>query len=196
LPLDRRGYPIPYFVATLPDGSRDFRVADGKKRVKAVNERLCWICGEKLGRYLAFTIGPMCAVNRNTSEPPSHRECAEFAAQACPFMTLPAAQYRSANLPAGILLPPEMLDGNPGAVCIWICQSFKPYKVEDSWLIRLGEPTEVLWFAYGKPATRQQILDCFEKRLPFLANIAKEEGPEAEAMLASMTEKALELLPA
>lgn len=199
LPIDHRGYPIPWFVAEI-DGKRDFRVADGNKRVRAVRERLCWICGERLGAHLAFAIGPMSAVNRNTSEPPSHRDCAEFAAKACPFLILPAAQYRDAHLPSGITAPMHMLPGNPGAVCIWITKTFKPYRVADGaksdWLIRIGDPVEVLWFCGGATATRDQIMKSFAERLHFLESQADQDGPEARELLAQMVACTMKLLPA
>lgn len=195
LPIDHRGYPVPWFVTWI-DGKPDFRVSNAEKRVQAANKRLCWLCGEPVGRYLAFVIGPMCAVNRNTSEPGCHRDCAEFAVQACPFMILPDAQYRTAHLPADGQQLPHGLPGNPGAACIWITETFKPYRVEDSWLIRVGPPVETLWYAMGKPATRQQILDCFDARLHFLSDIAKEQGPEAESALAAMVANTMRLLPA
>ncbi len=68
LPKDQRGYHVPWFVAWI-DGVADFRVTDNAKLVRAVNERRCWVCGEKMGRHLAFLIGPMCAVNRVSAEP-------------------------------------------------------------------------------------------------------------------------------
>lgn len=199
LPLDPRGYPIPWFVETLPDGTRDFRIASAKKRVRAVQDRLCWICGEPLGKYLAFVIGPMCAVNRNTSEPPSHRDCAEFAATACPFLTRPKADYRKANMPSGMHQQPGSIRGNPSACCIWITHNYKPYRFPDSprdWLIRIGDPIEVLWYCEGKPATRAQIMDSFERRLPELQKVAASESAEAEKMLAAQVAQTMTLLPA
>lgn len=198
LPIDQRGYPIPWFVETLPDGSRDFRIASGTKRVLAVKKDLCWLCGQKLGRHKAFVIGPMCAVNRNTSEPPCHRECAEFAAQACPFLILPKAQYRKANLDEAVKLQPGHLGGNPGAVCIWITDRYTPYRVpgtENEWLIRIGAPTEVLWYAEGKPAMRAQIMESFDMRLPLLRKVAEEDGKDAESALAAAVDETLKLLP-
>ena len=82
LPIDERGYPVPWFVQWfLPDGSGaapgvgkpDFRVADGYKRESAVKHRLCWLCGGKLGRQFAFVIGPMCAINFALFRPPPRR---------------------------------------------------------------------------------------------------------------------------
>lgn len=196
LPIDPRGYPIPWFVGTLEDGTRDFRMADADKRVRAANHRLCWLCGHKMGKYIAFVIGPMCAVNRNTSEPGCHLDCATFAVTACPFLMRPMAQYRTANLPDGAQNVPHGIGGNPGASCIWITETYRPYRVEKSWLIRIGEPHRVEWWAEGKPATRQQILDCFDNRLSILADMAKEEGPDAVAELAKYVDRTMVLLPA
>lgn len=200
LPRNAHGYPTPWFVETLPDGSRDFRIASSKKRVLAVKHRLCWVCGEKLGRYLAFAIGPMCAVNRNTSEPPCHKECALFSAQACPFLTLPKAEQRRANMHKEASCIAGALPGNPGAMCIWITQTYKPYRVPGGglgdWLIRIGDPVEVLWYAEGKPATREQILASFDRRLSFLEDIAKQEGELAQRALAAQVDATMKLLPA
>lgn len=193
LPLDPRGYPIPWFVGTV-DGKRDFRVADQKKRAMAVRLNLCWVCGEKLGTHLAFVIGPMCAVNRNTSEPPSHFECATFAVTACPFLLLPKSNYRKP--PEGGKMLPHSIPGNPGACAIWVTSSYKPYRTEDSWLIRIGPAEKVLWYAEGKPATRQQILDSINGRVHFLEEIAKQQGPEGEEHLKKAIETAMKLLPA
>lgn len=199
LPIDERGYPVPWFVCKV-DGKWDFRVADAEKRRRAVRDRLCWLCGVGAGKELAFVIGPMCAVNRNTSEPGCHLACAEFAAQACPFMVRPAAQYRSANMPEEAKAHIGGLPGNPGAVCIWITRTFHPYYVpggeNDDWLIRLGDPVRVLWYAEGKLATRQQILDSFERRLPALKEIASQQGPDAEEALQAQVERTMALLPA
>jgi hypothetical protein len=195
LPIDSRGYPVPFFVATLPDGTRDFRIADGEKRLNCVLYNKCWICGDVLGRHKAFCLGPMCCINRNTSEPPCHRECAEFAVQACPFLLLPATQGRTANLPDGAAFAPGMIEGNPGVTAIWITDSFKPYRVADSWLIRLGEPLEVTWWAEGRPATRAQIMDSIERRLPALRGMAQDEGPDAEEQLQQQIARTMGLLP-
>src|SRR5215831_3288717 len=93
LPVDARGYPVPWFVA-WHDGVPDFRIADTAKWRRAVRERRCWVCGDRLGRYLAFVIGPMCGINRTTTEPPLHRECAEWSVMNCPFLVRPHAKRR------------------------------------------------------------------------------------------------------
>jgi hypothetical protein len=67
-----RGYPAPWFVAWV-EGKPEFRVVREGGVVEAARADRCWICGQRLGRYRAYAIGPMCAVNRTSSEPPSHR---------------------------------------------------------------------------------------------------------------------------
>ena len=94
LPLDERGYPIPWFVAWY-DGKPDFRVVDVKKMKRALSEHLCWICGGHIDDAFVFVRGAAPVSNRIALEPPSHRACAEFAVRACPFMLLPKAHYRS-----------------------------------------------------------------------------------------------------
>ena len=88
LPVDHRGFPVPWFVAWI-DGKPSFPVADGAKMALAVRQGLCWVCGGKLPKMRASVIGPMCAINRTISEPQSHLECARFSARRCPFMANP-----------------------------------------------------------------------------------------------------------
>jgi hypothetical protein len=61
LPVDERGYPVPKFVERI-DGKPDFRCVDGRWLTKTVQQKPCWLCGEKLGRHFAFVVGPMCAI--------------------------------------------------------------------------------------------------------------------------------------
>src|SRR5580692_7475343 len=88
LPIDERGYPVPWFVDWI-DGKPEFRAMDPRKFVRAIKEKLCWVCGQRLGVNVCFVAGPMCGINRTSSEPPSHRECAVWSAQNCPFLNNP-----------------------------------------------------------------------------------------------------------
>jgi hypothetical protein len=199
LPKDHRGFPIPWFVAVVPEtGERDFRVADGQKRGRAVGQNLCWVCGEKLGQYKAFVIGPMCAVNLVTSEPPCHLECAEFSAMACPFLTRPKMRRNVNDLPNEADDSPGIpIDRNPGVACIWVCKSYTPFDAGGGgWLIRLGAPATIIWFAEGKPATQEQVLASITSGYPILLAMAEQEGSSAVAALAAQRERALKLLPA
>lgn len=196
LPVDARGYPVPWFVEWI-DGTPDFRVADGRKLARCVKERRCWVCGASLGRFKSFVIGPMCAINRTIAEPPQHKECAIFSAIACPFMTLPRAQRREANLPAEIKEPAGvMIKRNPGAVCVWTTRSFTLFRDDKGGLLfRLGEPTEVLWFAHGRTATREEVEVSVSTGLPILQELAARQGTDAINYLHASLAVAMTLLP-
>src|SRR5206468_8965317 len=141
LPIDPRGYPVPWFVAWI-DGQPDFRVMDAEQWRSAVKLRLCWVCGQALGRWLAFPIGPMCAINRVTSEPPSHRECAEWSIRNCPFLSQPQMVRRGeadlvdAQEPGGV-----MIRRNPGVTCLWITRGYEVFDAGGGKpLITIGAP--------------------------------------------------------
>src|SRR4029450_7445317 len=82
LPRDHRGFPIPWFVH-VQSGTPDFRIIAPGKIDQAITLNLCWICGGTLPKRKAFVIGPMCSINRLSSEPCAHKSCAIFAAVAC-----------------------------------------------------------------------------------------------------------------
>lgn len=177
LPLDHRGYCVPWFVAWI-DGEPDFRVIRPDGIRDALRFSCCWLCGDTLGKFRTFVIGPMCAINRTTQEPPSHFECAEFAARACPFMVLPRSKRRVAHLPEDRKpMPGIHLDRNPGAFCLWTCTEFRPFRpVGGGQLLRLGEPASVDWYYEGRPATRDEVLTSMHGGLPELERVALAQG--------------------
>src|ERR1041385_5281600 len=93
LPIDKRGFPVPFFVAMV-DGEPDHRMVEPRAVKVCVEQRRCWICGGQLGVFKSFTVGPMCAINRISAEPPAHFECARYSATACPFLSRPHAHRR------------------------------------------------------------------------------------------------------
>lgn len=199
LPIDPRGFPVPWFVA-WEDGKPLFPVADGAKMERAVSESRCWVCGHHLGRIRAFVIGPMCAVNRVSSEPPSHLECARFSARNCPFLVKPTMKratdsraYQERNLcdPAG-----TMISRNPGVTLVWwtLRHGIK-YRGPDGVLFDIGKPHAVEFYREGRAATRQEIIDSIESGLPALESLARQDGPAAQAMLYEMHRQAMDLLP-
>jgi hypothetical protein len=195
LPVDTRGYPVPKFVEWI-DGKPDFRVVDHRWLVKAVKQRLCWLCGEPLGRHMAFVIGPMCAINRINSEPPSHLDCARFAVRAYPFMVQPARRRNDENLPEGALDPAGIaIMRNPGAMVIWVTESYRPFQANGT-LFKLGEPTKLEWYARGQPASRDEVMASINSGLPLLRELAEKDGPEGVAELEKNIERGLALVPA
>jgi hypothetical protein len=196
LPVDERGFPVPKFVQWI-DGKPDFRVVNQSFMANAVRIKLCWLCGEALGRYQAFVIGPMCSINRVSSEPPSHLECARFAVQACPFLTQPNRGRNEHELPEHQMPGGIPVLHNPGVTLVWVTESYKPIRVAPKKppLFQIGDPTSVEWWARGRTATRDEIMDAIAKGLPLLVKEAKREGPDAEDALREMISVGLALVP-
>jgi hypothetical protein len=199
----RRGIPVPWFVAwedrTQP---ADFRISSARKIAEAHARQLCWVCGEALAGRRAFVIGPMCAINRISSEPPSHEDCADYSARTCPFLVRPHMRRRPdlmQRIEAG-----ELDRGageghlrNPGVVLVWLTHSYG--LVGDrrgARLFRVGHPLETRWYTEGRQATRHEAAEAMlagvqEVTLP----AAAAKGPKAVAALQGMLDTAWGLLP-
>lgn len=193
-----RGFPVPYFVAWI-DGAPDFRIVDTKKFVSALKQKRCWVCGEKLGTELAFTIGAMCAVNRTISEPPSHPECAEWSAVACPFLSRPHMTRREGNYPDMPLFEAagSTLKRNPGVAIVWVTRSYKTFdpqtvdpQAAEGVLFELGRPIRVRAFREGRLATPAEVMHSISTGFPALARVAADEGFEALKVLADQVVRA------
>lgn len=207
-----RGYPVPYFVDWIDDQTPEFRAMDPRKWKAAVNpsDPRCWTCGGPLKSRLGFMctfgflIGPMCAINRVSSEPPSHVECAEWSARNCPFLSRPHAKRReddTINIAACVgRVAGEMIPRNPGVSLVWKCGM---YRIFDDGagkaLIFVGDLTQKpTWWANGRAATREEILASIESGLPLLEEtLTRETDPAAaRAELYRRRDAALKLLPA
>jgi hypothetical protein len=195
LPRDRRGIPIPWFVAWVPgpDGPvPEFRAADGRKFTRAVRERRCWVCGEPLGRWLAFILGPMCVITRTTAEPPMHRECAEWSALNCPFLVEPRAVRREQDLPTQLEKPGGFpILRNPGVAAIWITRSFEVFNAGGGKpLLTVGDAESVTWWRETRPATRDEVDASIAGGMPALLVAAKVDGPFAVEELGKQAKRA------
>jgi hypothetical protein len=201
LPVDpERGLPVPFFVAQV-DGKPDFRIAEADKVARCRQEYLCWICGQKLGRYMTFVIGPMCAVNRISAEPPMHRDCAEYSVKVCPFLLNPK-QKRNPKPIGGqskaelAPMPGIGIERNPGVMLEWVTVSYA--LVPDgrgNFLFGIGKPTFIHWWAQGREATRAEVMASFESGIPLLRALAQEQGPDALAQLERQIISAVKLFP-
>lgn len=184
LPRDKHGRPIPWFVHRDEQGVPDFRVVRAHGIADAFRFEKCWVCGDRRGAWSAFVVGPMCAVNRVSAEPPSHRDCAVYSALACPFLSNPAMRRRDSRLPEGTELPAgEMITRNPGVALVWVTRDWSPFRAGPGILFRLGDPEETLWFAHGRDATRAEVLASIQTGMPILAEAAERDGRDALAEL-------------
>jgi hypothetical protein len=212
LPVSPQGFPVPWFVAWFDGetpcetgrGLPDFRVADTRKMMDAIKHHKCWVCGDTTGVYKSFVIGPMCAINKVISEPPSHRDCAIWSARVCPFLSKPKmarnekGMYDDDGNPTRGLSEASghAIKRNPGAVCVWTTKTFKPFRPPGGGvLFSLGPPMETMWFAEGRRATRKEVMASIDSGYPTLQELAREEGPEALAALATQRDIAMELVP-
>lgn len=201
LPRNAAGYPVPWFVARI-GGVPDFRVIKPGAISEALRRKLCWTCGVPFQRQedRAFVIGPMCAVNRVSPEPPSHRDCAVFSAAACPFLSTPQMIRRERHIPDGAAVPAGIsIRRNPGVALVWVAayRAWKPFDDGGGGtLVDVGEPKETLWFARGREATRAEVMASIDSGLPILRDMAEDEGTHAVAELERMHQRALELVPA
>jgi hypothetical protein len=195
LPISDRGYPVPKFVPWI-DGKPEFRGYSGKHRNDCLRLGVCWLCGKPLGPFMTFVIGPMCAVNRISSEPPNHHVCAKYAARACPFLTQPRMRRNEEDMPEHDDAPGIMLRRNPGVAMLWTCKKYTIVRCPDGYLFQVGDPERIEFFAEGRTATREEILHSMETGLPALLEAAELDGPEAVAEAQTQYQQALELVPA
>lgn len=177
LPVDERGYVVPWFVDWVA-GKPEFRAMSGEKFGRALKFKLCWVCGEKLGRWMTFVAGPMCGINRTSAEPPSHQECARWSARNCPFLNNPDAIRRTDETItnemkcAGFGIP-----RNPGVTMLWTTDSYTVFRDgKGGLLLSMGEPKGgVEWLSRGRQASRAEIMESIETGLPTLAAVAQQE---------------------
>lgn len=205
-----RGYPVPWFVGWINEegkptrrreGTPDFRIIYPEAIGEAVVKALCWVCGKPLSDKVAyaFVIGPMCAVNRISSEPPSHVACADWSARACPFLVRPHMVRRDGNLPETGEIAGIGLRRNPGVAMVWLTRKGKAFPdpiTGKGLLFNVGEPSQVRFYREGRIATRAEVMESIDSGLPILRGYAEEDGPEAVADLERQYEEALELVPA
>lgn len=191
--------PVPWFVDYV-DGKPEFRAMDRRKFIRALKDKLCWTCGEPLGRYLAFVIGPMCAVTRTTSEPPNHYDCARWSVENCPFLSNPEMVRRTEGLPAKATM--ENVAGiailrNPGVSVIWVTRGYERFRDEKGmYLLTVGAPERIEWYREGRVATRDEVQASLDSGLPNLLTVAKSEGAFAVEALGKQVQAVERWMPA
>lgn len=195
LSVDHRGYPVPWFVLWLPDGTPDHRAISREKWLQATKDGLCWVCGEPLGRFKTFVLGPMCGVNRTTSEPACHLDCAEWSARNCPFLSRPQMvrremDFEQPNYKGLDSAPPGFaLERNPGVTLLWTTFNFDVFRVDPSegacagLLIHVGAPVALRAYREGRVATRAELDESEGGGIGSLLEMANKEGPDAVSAL-------------
>jgi len=111
LPMTPIGYHKPWFVK-----GKDLREPDQKKFIESMTRRRCWIYGGTNKKDYVFVTDPISARGQYSLEPPCHVDCALYSIQVCPFLLLPRAKRRTADLPEYLVegKPQEMtLENSP-----------------------------------------------------------------------------------
>ena len=80
-----KGMAVPW-TATMNGDTPDFKRLDQGKVERAFRNGLCGLCGHVLDREVAFVGGPVSAAQRRYVDPPTHEDCAVYAAQTCPHL--------------------------------------------------------------------------------------------------------------
>src|SRR5437879_499371 len=122
----------------------------------------------------------MCGINRTTSEPPSHLDCARWSARNCPFLNNPRMVRRQDELvndeQAREKVAGYPIMRNPGVVLLWITRQYEIFPDgKGGRLIQIGEPESVEWYREGRPATRAEVLESVESGLPALVALAQQQ---------------------
>ena len=166
LPVDRRGYPVPAsWKSSTPAGFQD-RLAEPHGALRRPSAVLDLRRGD--GRQDGLRAGSDCCINRISSEPPSHYECAHFAAVACPFLAHPQAKRPIRPAKVKMVKPGgDMSLHNPGVACIWVTKRYAITRVSNGVLFEVGEPERVEFFAHARPARSR-------RRATFSARLAQQ----------------------
>lgn len=156
LPREKRGFPIPFFVATQPDGTRDLRFACGKAQFLCVTRSMCWVCGQSLGREFALVGGPMAICNHYFSDQACHPSCARFSVKYCPHLANAGAKYRTNNAPEDILKPAGGINEHPGAIGILYTNEIRHSERGETLFAHPETVLGVDWYWEGQPITASE----------------------------------------
>ncbi len=188
LPRDPKHHsaPVPFFIDYV-NGEPDFRTMDGRKLVRCIKEKLCWVCGRRLGVHVTFPLGCMCVINRTNAEPPSHYECARWSVQNCPFLSNPKMVRREDDLINNAKFNAESagigIARNPGVVALWRTRSYEVFPAPNGGvLFTVGEPEAVEWWTQSRAATREEVIESIESGLPILEAVARQETGALEVL--------------
>ena len=157
LPREKRGYPVPFVTMLDPyTNEPDFRVLDIRRQMQCINEKRCGICGQQLGKYIAFIGGTRSRDGHVFFDPGMHRDCAEYAAKVCPFISRENAAYRDLTEEdqakyTQIIVNQEAERPNPDMFIV-VTTEFKAQSTsQQGFVIIAGEYTEVIQVEQYRP---------------------------------------------
>lgn len=119
-----KGFPVP-FVVLWADGVPDFKELDPERTRQALTERLCGLCGTKMGNKVCFVGGQLSLLNKIYTDPPNHEDCAVYAAQVCPHLA--AGKDYAANTKREAEMLGLVPIGQGGPVFLLIAKSYTAF---------------------------------------------------------------------
>jgi hypothetical protein len=173
------GVPIPWYVQWLDEngghakpgeGIHDLDAVDGVKYTRCCAVPRCWLCGERRSRQGVFFLTAANVIGRVGAEPPSHNDCAEYAAQT--------------------YLAPD------GVICLWQSSRFLPFHSGRGILFRLiGDADHADWWTEGRRASHEEAHASMASHYALLLQAAREEGWREVRQLHWQYTKAIKFLP-
>ncbi|MBM4438405.1 MAG: hypothetical protein FJ029_14525 [Actinobacteria bacterium] len=147
-----RGYPVPFTTLIGPDGVPDFKVTDEAKREEVLRRRMCALCGEPLGYWIAFIGSETLIGLREFYDPAMHEACARYAAQTCPFLALSDAKYATPRRRGVTIEPTHHLADvtRPKRMGLYLTRTYAivPRRISATstvLMVRAGRATSIDW---------------------------------------------------
>jgi hypothetical protein len=113
-------------------------------------QRLCGICGVKLGWWVCFVVGPLTLEERATYMPGNHRECALAALALCPYLALEERDRSGRDVPVRQqIVPREILPEKPTRLALVTTREYSTLKgPKEQLYARFAAPKRVEWWSY------------------------------------------------
>jgi hypothetical protein len=146
----RRKVPVPY-MNVLSDGTVDFSGISTAAVIECGTDRLCGICHRPLSYWIAFVGGPLSAKNGLYTDPPFHRECAEFAMEHCPHIKVRNHRRTPEDKMAdGTWVSPGAVLDKPDQWIIGLTRDYRMVAHHEGLLFKTAPIKSTLVYEYGE----------------------------------------------
>jgi hypothetical protein len=125
------GLVVPWITARTGDGRHLFGAIDSNRKDRALQERLCGVCGRRLGERLVLLLRLSDLPRRCSAEPALHPVCAAYTVAACPMVGGHLDHYRTTPQHLDpTMIPPADAPARRGAPAEpWFAVWLRGYKV-------------------------------------------------------------------
>ena len=144
-----KGLPIPFVQAFKADGTTpDFTAIDPIKAMECARHRLCGLCGEKMGWWVAFVGGPQSAKLGTYGDPAMHPECAEQALELCPHIANQRTS-RATKVAPNVVEQAGYVAAKPEQWCVYITRNFELKGFGNNWFIKAAAAKRIDIYEYN-----------------------------------------------